>query len=259
MKWSYHLARIAGIDTRVHASFGLLLLWVAVSAYRNTGSLFGAGLGLVFVILMFGAVLLHELGHALTARHYGIPTRAITLYPIGGVAEIMGPPRTPKQEIAIAVAGPAVNFVLAALFGLVSLTLPETGLIPMFVSALAWANLGLGLFNLLPAFPMDGGRVLRAALTGRYGPLRATVIAAGLGKVAAVGLFIAGFFGNPWLMFIAPVLWFIGDRELKAARIRSQAGARAMHYEAASLGETFVIDRHGRLHRVVRFVPRPDR
>jgi Zn-dependent protease len=253
MKWSYDLARIAGIKTRVHASFGLLLLWVAFSAYRSTGSAAGALLGLAFVILIFGAVLLHELGHALTARRFGIPTRAITLYPIGGVAEIMGPPRTPKQEIAIAVAGPAVNFVLAAIFGGVSLFLPEVGLIPMFISALAWANLGLGLFNLLPAFPMDGGRVLRAAISKRYGPLRATMYAAGLGKVAAVGLFIYGLTHNPWLCVIAPVLWIVGDRELKAAHFRSQAGARAYRYEAQSMGETFVMDRDGHVHRVVSF------
>jgi Zn-dependent protease len=213
----------------------------------------GAGLGVLFVLLMFGAVLLHELGHALTARRYDIPTRAITLYPIGGVAEIMGSPRTPRQEIAIAVAGPAVNFVLAALFGLLTLALPATGLVPMLASALAWANVGLGTFNLLPAFPMDGGRVLRAALTRRHGPLRATVIAAGLGKVAAIGLFVAGFMGNPWLLVIAPVLWFVGERELKMARVRSQAGVRAYRGEAESLGETFVLDRFGRLHRVVTF------
>ena len=253
MKWSYDLARIAGIKTRVHASFGLLLLWVAFSAYRSTGSGLGALLGVLFVLLMFGAVLLHELGHALTARRYGIPTRAITLYPIGGVAEILGPPRTPKQEIAIAAAGPAVNFVLAALFGSLTLLLPEIGLVSMFVSALAWANLGLGLFNLLPAFPMDGGRILRAAISKRFGPLRATIYAAGLGKVAAIGLFIYGLTHNPWLCVIAPVLWFVGDRELKAAHLRSQAGARAYRFEAESLGETFVMDRDGRIHRVLSF------
>ncbi len=223
MRWSYRLARIAGIDTRVHLSFALLLAWVAWEAYGASGSALGAALGVAFVLLMFGAVLLHELGHALTARRYGIPTRAITLYPIGGVAELMGEARTPRQELLIAVAGPAVNLVLAALFGAVAFFVEPSGLVGTFVKGLAWANLGLGLFNLLPAFPMDGGRVLRAALTRRLGRLQATEIAAALGKVAAVGLGIWGLFGNPFLILIAVVLWTVGGRELRYARLRHAA------------------------------------
>lgn len=218
MTWTLSLPRLAGIETRVHASFALLLLWVGADSYRSTGSWTGAIFGVVFVLLMFGAVLLHELGHALTARRFGVPTRAITLYPIGGVAELLGHARTPGQDALIAVAGPAVNFVLAAGLALVAWLAPLTPGPAFFVNALVWANLGLGLFNLLPAFPMDGGRILRAGLTSRLGRLRATEIAVGLGRLAAVGLAVWGLYSSMWYLLIAAVLWSIGGRELRHAQ-----------------------------------------
>ena len=119
MSWSFKLGRLAGIDVRVHATFLLLLLWVGWSRYALEGTMTAAVQGMVFIVLLFSIVVLHELGHALTARRFGIPTRDITLLPIGGVARLERMPEDPKQELAVAVAGPAVNVFLAVLFGLV--------------------------------------------------------------------------------------------------------------------------------------------
>lgn len=211
MKWSWKLGRFAGIDAYVHASFLLLMGWAAWAAYQGAGSGLAALMGVVFLVGVFASVLLHEFGHALTARRFGIRTRRIVLWPIGGVAQLEGQPRTPRQELLIALAGPAVNFALAA--GLWSLTalgiLPGGGL----VTSLLLANLTLGVFNLLPAFPMDGGRVLRALLATRVGGLRATNIAVKIGKVAAAGFVIAGLFGNPMLMLVGAFVWFAASAE----------------------------------------------
>lgn len=211
MKWSWKLGRIAGIDTHVHASFLLLVVWAAWAAYQGAGTGLAALLGVVFLLAVFGSVLLHELGHALTARRFGIRTRGITLLPIGGVAALEGEPRTPKQELAIALAGPAVNFVLAAgLFVFMSVAgLPAYGLL----GSLMTANLMLGLFNLLPAFPMDGGRALRAFLATRVGGPRATDIAVRVGKFAAVAFGIYGLFNNWMLMLIAAFVWVAANAE----------------------------------------------
>ncbi len=168
-------------------------------------------LGVVFLVGVFGSVLLHEFGHALTARHYGIRTRRIVLWPMGGVAQLEGNPRTPKQELHIALAGPAVNFAIAGvLWAFVTLAgLPAYGL----VSSLIVANVTLGLFNLVPAFPMDGGRVLRAFLATRIGGRRATDIAVKIGKAAAAAFIIAGLFGNTLLMLVGAFVWFAAGAE----------------------------------------------
>lgn len=211
MKWSWKLGRFAGIDAYVHASFLLLVAWAAWAAFQGAGTGLAALLGVVFLVGVFASVLAHEFGHALVARHYGIRTRRIVLWPIGGVAQLEGEPRSPKQELHIALAGPAVNFVLAAaLFVVVKvLALPSFGLL----SSLMVANLTLGLFNLVPAFPMDGGRVLRAFLATRLGGGRATEIAVKVGKVAAVAFVIAGLFGNPMLMLVGAFVWFAAGAE----------------------------------------------
>ena len=211
MKWSWKLGRFFGIDAYVHASFLLLVAWAAWAAYQGAGTGLAALLGVVFLVGVFGSVLLHEFGHALTARRFGISTRRIVLWPMGGVAQLEGDPRTPRQELLIALAGPAVNFVIAAgLFMASSLFgLAEYGL----VQSLIFANVTLGVFNLLPAFPMDGGRVLRAALATRIGGRRATEIAVKIGKGAAVLFGIAGLFGNPMLLLVAAFVWFAASAE----------------------------------------------
>jgi Zn-dependent protease len=181
---SWKLGRVAGIDIYLHPTFLLILFLPQVTA----GGLFSVAL----VLAAFGCVLLHELGHALMARQYGIATEDITLYPIGGVARLSRMPRSPGAELLIALAGPAVNVAIAA--GLASLGIlgifadlaPESTVLGEFAANLVFANLVLAVFNLIPAFPMDGGRVLRALLSGWLGRLRATEIAAGLGRVLAV-------------------------------------------------------------------------
>src|SRR5829696_6454091 len=183
MRWSWRIARVAGIDIHVHATFLLLLAWVGAQGWQGTRSWVGAAAGIGYVLLLFVIVVLHEYGHALTARRYGIGTRDITLLPIGGVARLERMPREPRQELAIALAGPAVNVVLALLLWIV---LAATGgLAPgagdptaIDVAPLSLRTLGrellrtnvlLAAFNMIPAFPMDGGRVLRALLAMRSG------------------------------------------------------------------------------------------
>jgi Zn-dependent protease len=214
MKWSWKLGRLAGIDAYVHASFLLLVAWAAFAAFQGAGTGLAAVLGIVFLIGVFGSVLLHELGHALVARRYGIQTRRIVLLPIGGIAQLEGEPQTPKQELAIALAGPAVNFAIAASLFVVGSVLGFGGLFGFgLLGSLMVANLSLGLFNLVPAFPMDGGRALRAFLTTRVGSRRATEIAVKVAKVAAVAFFVIGLFTSWTLALIAVFVWFAANAE----------------------------------------------
>lgn len=253
MRWSWNLGRIAGIDTRVHATFLLLLGWVALSTWSSASSGFAVVASLAFTLAVFASVLLHELGHALTARHFGIGTRAITLLPIGGVAELEGTPKSPREELWVALAGPAVNVALAVGLGLVSFGLSSLGggvviaLAAQLFGALAVANVLLGAFNLLPAFPMDGGRVLRAWLELRRGRVAATELAVKVGKVFAVGFGGFGLVANPTLLLIAPFVWIAGDRELQAVR------------EHARLEQMLLTTRRPAAERfVIYWRPRPD-
>ena len=174
MKWQWKLGKFAGIDVYVHATFLLLIAWVGYSHWlenNNWGEVFS---GILFILALFACVVLHEYGHALTARKYGIKTRDITLYPIGGVARLERMPEKPIEELWVALMGPAVNVVIAAgLFAYLYLT---SSLVPLseltvasgsFLERLMTVNITLVLFNLIPAFPMDGGRVLRALLAMR--------------------------------------------------------------------------------------------
>jgi Zn-dependent protease len=233
---SFQVGRAFGIPVFVHPTFLLLPLWVLYNT-RGTGPV-GMLFGLATLLAIFGCVVLHELGHALMARVFGIGTRDITLYPIGGVARLERMSERPVEEVLIALAGPAVNFVLfvlltplflaAALSGLlggdlVGLT-AEQGLLPLaakFAATLWLGNLILLVFNLLPAFPMDGGRVLRALLAMGLGHLRATEIAAAVGLGVAVLIGALTFvFGNPMLVVLAVFVCFMGQIELLAVRRR---------------------------------------
>ncbi len=214
MKWSWRIGRIAGIDIDVHATFALLLLYVAVVEYKQSGDLSSVALMIAFVLVVFASVVAHEFGHALTARRYGVATRGITLLPIGGVARLDRLPSKPHEELAIAVAGPAVS---AAIVLVIYLGLRLTGgVVPPadvtlhgigFLARVMWVNVAIVLFNLLPAFPMDGGRILRASLAIKLGSLRATTIAARIGKAFALLFAIMGIYANPFLVFIAFFVW----------------------------------------------------
>lgn len=187
---SWKLGRIAGIDVFVHPTFLLLLLLPDIWS--------GGLVTLLLLASAFGCVLLHEFGHALMARRFGIETEDITLYPIGGVARLRRLPRAPGAELAIALAGPAVNFAIVAVLMLLGamglsnlLDAADFGLATAFLDSMLLVNLGLGLFNLIPAFPMDGGRVLRAFLSGLLGRAQATSISAGLGRILALAFGLA--------------------------------------------------------------------
>jgi Zn-dependent protease len=202
MRFSWKLGRVAGIDLFLHPTFLLLLAFVGATHQDSLVSI-------ALVSAVFGCVLLHELGHALMARRFGIETLDITLYPIGGVARLMRMPRAPGAEMLIALAGPAVNVVLAGgllVFQAVSGTLDPwatEGLAGSFLTSLVTINLGLALFNMIPAFPMDGGRVVRAALSGWLGRTRATEIAATLGQGLAL---VFGLYCLSQGMFLQAVL-----------------------------------------------------
>lgn len=241
MKWSWKIGRLAGIEVRVHATFFLLVTWVAWGNYAAQGSAQAALDGVLFIALLFGIVVLHELGHALTARRYGVATRDITLLPIGGVARLERMPDNPRHELAVAVAGPAVNVVLAAALAGVGLAL-GIDLRPgaatnNLLAQLVWINVALATFNMLPAFPLDGGRALRAFLAMRMPDVRATEVAATLGQSLAVVLGIVGLFGNVVLLLIAVFIWMGARAEVSAAQIKDvmsgltagQAAIRELH------------------------------
>jgi Zn-dependent protease/CBS domain-containing protein len=239
MKWSWKIGEFAGIGVYMHATFLLLLGWVAFVHWQDGQNLTAVVSGLAFVLALFACVVAHEYGHALTARRYGIKTREITLLPIGGVARLERMPDDPRQELRVALAGPAVNVVIASvLFGWLFVT---GSLVPVeqlavergsFFERLMMVNLFLAAFNMLPAFPMDGGRVLRAILARRMEYTRATHMAANVGQGMAFLFGFAGLFGNPMLLFIALFVWIGAAQESTAVQMKSALGgipvARAM-------------------------------
>jgi stage IV sporulation protein FB len=234
MRWAIRLGRIAGIEVRIHLTFFLLLGWFGVESYQAEGmrvALHTVGL----MCMVFLCVLLHEFGHAFAARRYGIRTPDITLFPFGGVARIERMPENPKQEIVIALAGPAVNVMIASALWLGLLVAGLSGRVdPMrlegsLVAELLAVNVWLVLFNLIPAFPMDGGRVLRAVLALRLDHARATRIAARIGQSVAVLMGFVGVFGfeplniepTPTLVLVAVVVFFLAAREAGAVQMQS--------------------------------------
>jgi Zn-dependent protease/CBS domain-containing protein len=227
MGWSWKIGKLAGIDLYMHATFALLIVWVGVSSWFASRSMADMAESIGFILALFGCVVLHELGHALMARRYGIPTRDITLLPIGGVARLERMPDDPRQELAVAAAGPLVNVVIAAiLLAVITLghlwqPLEQVGVAQgSILQRLLIANIWLVLFNLIPAFPMDGGRILRALLATRMPYLRATQIAAGLGQGFAFLFGFAGLFYNPLLVFIALFVWIGAAEEAAATQMR---------------------------------------
>jgi stage IV sporulation protein FB len=224
MGWSIPIFRVAGIHVRIHVTFVLLLAWLGYGYYVQGGSAEAAA-RLLFILLLFGCVLLHEFGHAFAAKAYGINTPDITLLPIGGVARLQRMPDKPMQELVVAIAGPAVNVAIAlGLFLVIGFrgvsmngaTIEGPGLLEKLMAI----NVVLVLFNLVPAFPMDGGRVLRALLATRLSYARATQIAAMVGQGCAFVFGFLGLFGNPMLIFIALFVYIGASQEATLAQMK---------------------------------------
>ncbi|MDZ4791417.1 MAG: site-2 protease family protein [Hyphomicrobiales bacterium] len=236
MGWSIKLFNLAGAEVRIHLTFFLLLAWLGIVYYYQGGTA-GAISGVSFILLLFLSVLLHEFGHVYAARMYGIKTRDVTLLPIGGVAALERMPEKPSQEIVVALAGPAVNLVIAIVLAIVlqgqfdfseiarmqdaqSQQAQLREVQSTLLAQVAAANISLLVFNLIPAFPMDGGRVLRALLAMRLDFVRATRIAARIGQVFAVALGFIGLFGNPLLILVAAFIFLAAAGEASYVQTR---------------------------------------
>jgi len=247
MKWSLKIAKIAGIEVYLHWTFIVLLVGVLVGGLRSVNLEGGNLNGFWFIILLFLFVLLHEFGHALMGKRFGVKTNHITLLPIGGVAAMEHIPEKPWQEMLIALAGPAVNFVLALGF---LLFLGISGHVPAFsdwwspvsndnmVYSLFTTNVMLFSFNLIPAFPMDGGRVLRALLAMKYGRYKATNLAVRIGQLLAIGFVLYGLIpstGNIWMVFIGVFIYLGAGAEgnyesTRSALVKYKVRDAIMHH-----------------------------
>lgn len=259
MKWSWRIGRIAGIDIFLHATFLILLAWIGIAHYVPRQSWVDVAEGFAFLGALFGIIVLHELGHALAARRFGIHTRDITLLPIGGVARLERMPEDPKQELVVAFAGPAVNIVLAgmlfailATMGGVSRALDVSVIGGSFLSKLLWANVALAVFNLLPAFPMDGGRVLRALLAMRVSYVRATRTAAYIGQGMALLFGVLGLLFNPFLVLVALFVWMGAAQERNSVQMRAALGGVPVHQ--AMITEFHDLSPHDPLSRPVEYI-----
>lgn len=231
--WSWKLGKIAGIDVYIHVTFFLFVGWIFFSSVVQGSTVAGALFGVMFTVAVFCCIVLHELGHALAARRYGIATKDITLLPIGGVAHLARMPDKPTQELIVAIAGPLVNVAIIALlvvwhslFGAVINTVglsfhPVHVITGGFVVQLIAVNIYLVIFNLIPAFPMDGGRVVRAALAYKLPYHRATAIAASIGQTLAFVFGLVGLFGYPMLLVIAFFVFFGAQQENVFVQARS--------------------------------------
>ncbi|HUU25317.1 MAG TPA: site-2 protease family protein [Methyloceanibacter sp.] len=229
MRWSLNVGSIAGTAIRIHITFLLFLVWLGTIYYRQGGAE-AAWQGTIFIVLIFVCVLLHELGHVFAARRYGVKTSDVTLWPFGGIASMERMPEKPGEELIVAVAGPAVNIAIAAMlilwlgpqFDLENLTKIEDPAVSLAVK-LAAANIILVVFNMIPAFPMDGGRVLRAILAMRMGNARATELAATIGQGFAVVFGVLGILYNPMLIIIAAFIFLAASGEATQAQLRAVA------------------------------------
>lgn len=238
---SLRLFTVRGIAIRVHITFPLIIIWAALQfGYLNGGGMVGALFGIIVIILLFLLVTLHELGHSMAAMRYGVPVEQIVLLPIGGVAQLKRIPENPTQELVIAIAGPAVNFGIAILltaaafaFG-IQIDNPAAILAGLqritFESIFGYIffyNIFLGVFNLLPAFPMDGGRVLRALLASRLEYARATDIAVRIGRSLAWLLGLYGFLGGGFFMILIAFFIYMGAGQ-EGAAVRSRSILRGL-------------------------------
>src|SRR3990172_13151410 len=245
MNWSFRVANVAGIPIRVHITFFVILLLGGYQWAGLTGTITGAVFGVALMILLFVCVTLHELGHGLVARAFGVPVREIVLLPLGGVALMGKNPEKPTHELLIAIAGPAVNVIIAVLLlvpvGLAvapslltshGLLPADLGNTPSLSTALLWllaANVSLVVFNLIPAFPLDGGRILRAILAMFMGYPKATRVAVATGQFIAIILGLYGVLNGQFLLTLVAVFIFFG------------AGQETAEAEAKTVFTTFLV------------------
>ncbi|PZQ85261.1 MAG: site-2 protease family protein [Ancylobacter novellus] len=229
MPWSLTVGYVYGTAVRIHVTFLLFLIWIW-AAYYQRGGAGAAWEGVAFVALLFLCVLLHEFGHIFAARRYGVKTPEVTLWPFGGIARLERIPEKPSEELVVALAGPAVNVVIAGVLLLFlggnigmehieGIENPQVSLL----AKLAAANIFLVVFNLIPAFPMDGGRVLRALLAMKLGHAQATQTAASIGQALAIGLGLLGIFGNPMLIIIAVFVFLAASGEAGQSQMKQAA------------------------------------
>src|SRR5215211_7646155 len=231
---SFTIGRAFGIDIKVHWTFFLLLAFFAYAGYQGSGSLLNAIVTALVIVALFVCVVLHEFGHSLVARRLGIETSDITVLPIGGVARLKTLPEKPIDEVKIAVAGPLVNVVLAPIFFGIAILMGADLLSPAnivrgansfgeIVVYMGYINIALAIFNMIPAFPMDGGRVLRGLLATRLGPVRATDISSTVGQVFAILFILGGFLSENFLLAIIGFFVFLGaSGEAQLVRQREQ-------------------------------------
>ena len=257
MPWSLTIGRLGETAVRIHVTFLLFLVWIWAAYYRAGGAS-AAWEGVLFVALLFACVLLHELGHVFAARRYGVKTPDITLWPFGGIANLERIPEKPAQELVVAIAGPLVNVVIAlVLLVILSATLGGTDLTAESLAKiedprtsilvkLAGANIFLVVFNLIPAFPMDGGRALRALLAMNMGYARATATAASIGQGLAIGMGLLGIFTNPMLMIIGVFVFLAASGEAGQVQLKEASrgllvsDAMITHFE--TLGPQSTVD-----------------
>src|SRR5918911_1687989 len=238
MGGSFKIGRFSGIDVRVHWTFLLLLAYFAFIGYRASGSLLGALTDTVTIVALFICVLLHEFGHSLVAQRLGLEIHSITLLPLGGVSNLESLPEKPSDEVKITLAGPLVNVVLAPIFFGVAILfggvprMPADlftgiGSVGQFFFYLGYLNIVLALFNLIPAFPLDGGRILRALLATRLGAVRATDISSRVGQLFAFAFFLIGLLGGNFLLALVAVFIFFGATG-EAQMVRQQETTRGL-------------------------------
>jgi Zn-dependent protease/CBS domain-containing protein len=238
MGGSFKIGRFSGIDVRVHWTFFLLVAFFAFVGYQTSGSVVGALTSTLVIVVLFLCVLLHEFGHSLVAQRLGLEIRSITLLPLGGVSNLESLPEKPADEVKITLAGPLVNVVLAPIFFGVGLLLGAVPRMPAnvitgigsvgeFFFYLGYLNVVLAVFNLIPAFPLDGGRILRALLATRLGAVRATDISSIVGQLFAIAFFLIGILGGNFLLALIAVFIYFGATG-EAQMVRQQEKTRGL-------------------------------
>ncbi len=229
MKYSLSLGKILGIKVQIHWTFLILIFWIVFSNIKSGSTAQETLWAILFILSIFACVVMHEFGHALAARKFGIKTKDITLLPIGGLARLESLPEKPKEELIVAFAGPFVNIVIFLLV-FPFIQIPDAinleselalNTSDHFLFKLVVVNVWLAVFNLIPAFPMDGGRVLRAILSFNMPREKATSISAGIGQVLAIGFVIVGFYSNPFLIFIGLFIFLGAQSEASFTQTKS--------------------------------------